>query len=167
MTEDMKAALEAQIAGLLSKDPICCGRVAMSTIEAIAALRASTDAGAQPVAWMYVRDDERAVDLGRASPELVSDRGWSETPLYAHPPADAGAVAGDDTCIMRKAIGPWYDRWRTVDTVICGLERAEQYEKRGYKFDWSAMRESRCYTASYLHPPSRLRSHDPHPHDQQ
>lgn len=53
----------------------------------------------------------------------------------------------DDTCIMRKATGPWYNRRQSIATVICGLAEAEQYAKAGYQFDWQAMREDRLRKA--------------------
>ena len=53
----------------------------------------------------------------------------------------------DDTCIMRKANGPWYNRRQSIATVICGLAQAEQYAKAGYQFDWQAMREDRLRKA--------------------
>ena len=46
-----------------------------------------TDTEAQPVAWMYEHRiaDKQLIQPNRAN---MNRRYWTETPLYAHPPAD-------------------------------------------------------------------------------
>jgi hypothetical protein len=39
----------------------------------------------EPVAWLYERDDERRADIYRWHPHQL-ELGFTETPLYAHPP---------------------------------------------------------------------------------
>ena len=46
----------------------------------------------KPVAWMYVTNDEIWLSLDRESPDCL-DCDSTETPLYAHPPAESSRVS--------------------------------------------------------------------------
>ena len=129
MTEELRAAREAFVTmadTILSEWPQGCvaidlwvdstgkkHRFSAGDFRAIAALRASTDAGAEPVAWRHGEDGFcwRTFDSEQAAVSWGLPNGIRSKPipLYAHPPvADAAAVAGEGRYLIRK--GGYYYR---------------------------------------------------------
>lgn len=62
----------------------------------IAALRSPEPAQAEPVAWMYRKGSALHASRNRASIVFPEQDGWTETPLYAHPPAQADQQPPED-----------------------------------------------------------------------
>jgi hypothetical protein len=102
-----ETALEALIDGITSVADPGSGQCGMTLeheeVELLAqhfeALRASTDAAAEPMAYLYTNGSTNhevpylTVERDALFAELQDTR---ETPLYAHPPADAAAVTGEE-----------------------------------------------------------------------
>lgn len=59
----------------------------MALREAKAALAAMQPAPQEPVAWMYQVRRVTNFSVSRARDTFPEEQGWTETPLYAHPPA--------------------------------------------------------------------------------
>lgn len=75
-------------------------RIAQAAIAAM-----QTDA--EPVAWMYERDGRKHVSPSRITSPRDAFAGWTETPLYAHPPVAAPT--------LKPAVEVWEDAYRAWD----------------------------------------------------
>lgn len=76
--------------------------------EAKAAI-ATMPVQAEPVAWMYQVRRVTNFSVSRARDTFPEEQGWTETPLYAHPPAQwqgIGSAPRDGTSIL-----VWRDDW--------------------------------------------------------
>jgi len=82
--------------------------------------------------WLHRSGWEGRTDVEDAVRQFAIERPYTLT-------ADAAL----DTCILTKGSGPWWNRRKAVDTVICGRNQAERYLRAGYSYDWEATTRAR------------------------
>lgn len=103
MSEELRAALGKIANSGRASHPIL-DAFQMSEIAA-AALRASTDTAAEPVAWMLIRQSDGLREL-TLSAEYAADipLGWGRSPLYTHPaPAEPAGLRAVVEAIKSEA----------------------------------------------------------------
>ena len=95
----------------------------------------------EPCGWVSVfcgpsrlRGREVFFNEGRERPT-----DFCRNPDYIYPVYDTKTATKKPTCILRKEKPrSWVWLSPSFDTVICGLDIAEQYLRQGYQFDWKA-----------------------------
>lgn len=85
--------------------------------------RAAIQADAEPVAWMYANEAQgrcHVVQERSPDPAEMTAKGWTETPLYAHPPVDNRVStsspvddrgSGNTSGKLRDAVEVWEDAY--------------------------------------------------------
>ena len=93
-------------------------QIAQSAIAALDAARGK----AEPVAWMYERGEERSAGYRKRKNDILrQEDGWTETPLYAHPPADRVAQVVEWQPIETAPTdGTWVQLWGPDGYRGCG-----------------------------------------------
>lgn len=173
MSEELRAALEpveamrqACIAAVRAEQkyegsdfPVC--NAIVHAIKQIPALRASTDAGAEPVAWRHGEDGFcwRTFDSEQAAVSWGLPNGVRSKPipLYAHPPVTDAAVAGEGV----KNIRARSEAIAHATVPEDGNYRDNRQYRREWRIAWDAARAAFEEIAAHLAPttPDTIGSH--------